>query len=316
MTGFGRFVDGARLQAMGFAGQIAKPIWEPKLLETLLVGSSPGRASEVTRSGISKTAPGRAGAEPKFRILVAEDNSTNQEVAGMMLRKLGFSADLVANGLEALEALQQRAYDLLLLDCEMPEMDGYETARRIRDPRTGVRDPAIPIVALTADAISGDRERCLQAGMDDYLAKPVEPNRLAEVLRKWLAAPGVQAGARPGPVTPRMHDVFRPDNLLDRLEGDTELARKVLAGFLGALPQQVRDLRQSVKNGDARSTCIQAHALKGAAATVAAESLRAACGELQDTAEAGNFSLASALLPRLEDEVNLLTATVRQSGLA
>jgi PAS domain S-box-containing protein len=316
MTGFGRFVAGARLQAMGFAGQVAKPIWELKLLETLLATCSPGRASEAPRGGISKTARGRAGAKPRFRILVAEDNPTNQEVAGMMLRKLGFSADLVANGLEALKALQQRTYDLLLLDCEMPEMDGYETARRIRDPRTGVRDPAIPIVALTADAISGDRERCLQTGMNDYLAKPVEPNRLEEVLGRWLAAPGAQAGGRPGPVTPRKHDVFRPDALLDRFAGDTELARKILAGFLGALPQQVKDLCLSVMKGDARSTCLQAHALKGAAATVAAESLRAACCELQDTAEAGNFSLASALLPKLEEEVNLLTATVRRSGLA
>jgi CheY-like chemotaxis protein/HPt (histidine-containing phosphotransfer) domain-containing protein len=316
MTGFGRFIEGARLQAMGFAGQIAKPIWELKLLETLLANSSPRRASEAPRSGISKTAPERAGAEPRSRILVAEDNPANQEVAVMILKKLGFSADFVANGLEALEALQRRAYDLLLLDCEMPEMDGYETARRIRDPRTGVRDPAIPIVALTADAVSGDREKCLQAGMNDYLAKPVEPNYLADVLERWLPAPASQAAGRPGPVTPKKRDVFRADTLLHRLGGDTELARKVLAGFLGALPQQIRDLRRSVENGDERTTCIQAHALKGAAATVAAESLRAACWELQDTAEAGNFSLASALLPRLEDEVNLLTATVRQSGLA
>jgi len=243
-----------------------------------------------------------------FRILVAEDNPTNQEVAGTMLRKLGFSADLVGNGLEALQALQQRAYDLLLLDCEMPEMDGYETARRIRDLRTGVRDPAIPIVAMTADAISGDRERCLQAGMNDYFAKPVEPRHLAEVLGKWLAAPPG------GQETPSMQGVFRSDTLLARLSGDRELAKKVVAGFLSRLPQQVASLRQSVEKGEAQSTSLQAHALKGAAATVAAESLRAACCELEDAAEAGNFKRASALLPKLEQAVSLLTATATETG--
>ncbi len=311
MTGFGRFVNGARLHALGFAGQIAKPIWERRLLETLLATSSQGRASEAPRSGISQTASGPAGAEPKFRILVAEDNPTNQEVAGMMLRKLGFSADLVANGLEALQTLQQHAYDLLLLDCEMPEMDGYETARRIRDPRTGARNPLIPIVALTADAIAGDREKCFQAGMNDYLAKPVEPRHLAEVLGKWLAAPVAPAGRKE---IPTMQDVFRSDTLMARLSGDRELAKKVVAGFLSRLPQQVASLRQCVEKGDAQGASLQAHALKGAAATVSAESLRAACCELQDAAEAGNFNRASALLPKLEEVAIQLTATATETG--
>jgi PAS domain S-box-containing protein len=310
MTGFGRFVAGARLHALGFAGQIAKPIWERKLLETLLATSSQGRASEAPPS-ISQTASGRAGAEPKFRILVAEDNPTNQEVAGMILRKLGFSADLVGNGLEALQALQQRAYDLLLLDCEMPEMDGYETARRIRDPRTGARNPLIPIVALTADAIAADREKCFQAGMNDYLAKPVEPRHLAEVLGKWLAAPAAPAG---GKEVPRMQNVFRSDTLMARLSGDRELVRKVVAGFLSRLPQQVACLRQCVEKGDAQGTCRQAHALKGSAATVSAESLRAVCCELEDAAEAGNFNRASDLLPKLEEAASLLTATATETG--
>jgi CheY-like chemotaxis protein/HPt (histidine-containing phosphotransfer) domain-containing protein len=314
MTGFGRPLDGARLEAMGFAGQCAKPIWERKLREALLATSSQGHESEGARKDVSQnTSPG-AGAESTSRILVAEDNPTNQDVVTIMLGKLGFSSDLVANGLEALEALRDRDYDLLLLDCEMPEMDGYETARCIRDGRGGVRNPLIPIVALTADALAGDREKCLQAGMNDHVGKPVEPSHLAEVLRKWLAAPEAQAGGQTCPVTPRAQDVFRPDALLGRLSGDSELARKVVAGFLSRLPQQVRELRLSVEKGDARSTCLQAHALKGAAATVAAESLRAACCELQDTAETGNFTRASALLPKLEEEANLLTHTVRQSG--
>jgi PAS domain S-box-containing protein len=311
MTRFGRLLDSGRLKAMGFAGQITKPIWERKLLETLLAASSPRRASEARRSSISQTAPRRPGAKPKPRILVAEDNPTNQEVAGLMLRKLGFSADFAANGLEALQALKERDYDLLLLDCEMPEMDGYEATRRIRDPRTGARNPLIPIVALTADAIAGDRENCLEAGMNAYLAKPVEPGHLAEVLEKWLAARAAPPGAQE---TPNTQEVFRPGSLLARLSGDKELARKVVTGFLNRLPGQVACLRRSVEEEDAQSSCLQAHALKGAAATVAAESLRAACCELQEAAEAGNFKRASDLLPKLEEAANLFNAAAAESG--
>jgi PAS domain S-box-containing protein len=316
MTGFGRSVDDARLQAMRFAGQIAKPIWERKLLETLLAAGNQGCIEDGAGGSISQSALPPAGAEPKPRILVAEDNPTNREVAGMVLKKLGFNPDLVANGLEALRALEGRDYDLLLLDCEMPEMDGYETARRIRDPRTGVRNHLIPIIALTADAIAGDREKCLQEGMNDYLAKPVEPRHLAEVLGKWLAAPSVQASRQSSPAAPIMQDVFRPDALLARLSGDRELARKVVAGFLSRLPQQVKTLRLSVEKRDARSASLQAHALKGAAATVAAESLRAACCELQGRAKAGDFAGALALLSKLEEAANLLTTAARQSGWA
>jgi len=316
MTGFGRSVDDARLQSTGFAGQIAKPIWERKLLETLLAAGNQGRIEEGAGGSISRSALPRAGAEPKPRILVAEDNPTNREVAGMVLKKLGLNPDLVANGVEALRALEERDYDLLLLDCEMPEMDGYETARRIRDPRTGVRNPLIPIIALTADAIAGDREKCLQEGMNDYIAKPVEPRHLAEVLGKWLGAAGAQIGRQPPGAAPTAQDVFRPDALLARLSGDRELARKVVAGFLSRLPQQVKTLWLSVEKRDAQSTSLQAHALKGAAATVAAESLRAACCELQDRAKAGDFAGALALLSKLEEEANLLTTAVRQSGWA
>ena len=111
-----------------------------------------------------------------------------------------------------------------------------------------------------------------------------------------------------------MQDVFRSDSLLARLSGDRELARKVVAGFLSRLPQQVASLRRSVEKGDAQGTSLQAHALKGAAATVAAETLRAACCELQDAAEAGNFNRVSALLPKLEEAASLLTAATTETG--
>jgi CheY-like chemotaxis protein len=188
MAPFGRQNAVERLQALGFAGQVSKPIWDRHLREALAgLGKKAGRAAPA--AGFTERSSSRFRANALARILVAEDNSTNQQVATAILNKLGYQADLVANGVDALRALRQADYDVVLMDCEMPEMDGYEATRLIREPRTGARNPHIPIVALTADAITGDREKCLQAGMSDYLAKPVEPRQLAAVLHKWLTLP-------------------------------------------------------------------------------------------------------------------------------
>jgi CheY-like chemotaxis protein len=141
---------------------------------------SPRAAEAVATNPVSRQ-PRRSS-----RILIAEDNLTNQQVALALLDKLGYEADVVADGKEALRALASSPYDLVLMDCQMPEMNGYEAAARIRDPQSGVRNSKIPIVALTAHAMQGDREKCLEAGMDDYITKPVNPRTLAAMLEKWL----------------------------------------------------------------------------------------------------------------------------------
>src|SRR5664280_1022624 len=121
-----------------------------------------------------------------IRILLAEDNLTNQQVALGILKKLGLRADAVADGVEAVRSLETIPYDLVLMDVQMPEMDGFEATGRIRDPGSAVLNHAVPIIAMTAHAMQGDRERCLEAGMDDYVSKPVSPQALAEALARWL----------------------------------------------------------------------------------------------------------------------------------
>jgi CheY-like chemotaxis protein len=127
---------------------------------------------------------------PSARILVVEDDTASQLVVQAILRKLGYEVEIADDGGKALERLQRTRYDLVLMDCEMPGMDGYETARRIRQKETGVLNPQIPIIAVTAHALQGDRENCLKAGMNDYLSKPIEPNLLARALHEWLARSG------------------------------------------------------------------------------------------------------------------------------
>jgi CheY-like chemotaxis protein/HPt (histidine-containing phosphotransfer) domain-containing protein len=247
---------------------------------------------------------------------VAEDNLTNQQVALALLKKLGYHADIVATGVEALQALRATDYDVALMDCEMPEMDGYEATRRIREPRTGTRNPGIPIVALTADAITGERDKCFQAGMTDYLSKPVEPRQLAEVLEKWLipSSGGRESNPPVGPPPATTEVIFNQEELLARLMGDRIVAGKVLAAFVSDAPRQLRTLKAMLEAGDAQGARLQAHTLRGATATVSAEALRTLCCEAQEAASAGNLHRALALVPRLEEQFKLLLATLKQSG--
>ena len=142
--------------------------------------------AQATATGVQSPASPAAAAPLKVRVLLAEDNLVNQKVALAMLRKLGIDADLAATGIEALDALVGVAYDLVLMDCQMPAMDGFEATRRIRERERGTRH--LPVVAMTANAMVGDRERCLEAGMDDHIPKPVRMEVLQRALHRWLPA--------------------------------------------------------------------------------------------------------------------------------
>jgi CheY-like chemotaxis protein len=316
MCAFGRDCKWTHMGKRGFAGHVSKPIWGRTLREALLT-LAPGATPPVTPARGDGSVR-RAATRRSARVLVAEDNATNREVAVAMLKKLGYPFDLAANGKEALQALRTSDFEIVLMDCEMPEMDGYEATRRIRDINTGTRNPRIPIIALTADAVSGDREKCLQAGMNDYLSKPVEPPQLAAILEKWLNDPAGPSAAKPDAGDPEAQPeaVFNPEAFLVRLAGDEPLARKIVAGFLNDLPGRLQSLNGMLEGGDAQGVRLLAHALKGAGATVSAEALRALFLQLQQAAAAGRLSAARVLLPEIEEQITVLKSTLKRLGWA
>jgi PAS domain S-box-containing protein len=186
MTSVGKRGDAPKAEKIGFSAYLTKPIKQSQLFNCLMVltglKSEPGPSKRkiITRHSLAEEN------KHKIRILIAEDNIINQKVALRILEKIGYRANTVANGKEAVETLKTIPYDLVLMDVQMPEMDGFEATGIIRDPGSGVLDPKIPIIAMTAHALKDDRKKCLKAGMDDYVSKPVRPNDLAKAIARWV----------------------------------------------------------------------------------------------------------------------------------
>ena len=321
LTSLGTRGDARRLQEIGFAGYAVKPVRQEELKGVLAQaltfgteGAIPSIATRHTaREAVFDFTPRKA------RILLAEDNITNQQVAQGILKKLGLSADAVANGREALEALKTLPYDLVLMDVQMPEMDGLEATRRIRSQETGRR---LPIIAMTANAMQGDREKCLQAGMNDYVTKPVSPRALAEALEKWLpeesgmqgsesriqeTEASIQQSKENQQVSPVVWDRA---GLLERLMGDEELAGIILQGFLIDMPRQIEALREYLEAGDDAGAERQAHTIKGASANIGAEALRTLAVELEQAGKSGDLE---GMKTRME-ELNQMFAEFRKEA--
>ncbi|MFH1845399.1 MAG: response regulator [bacterium] len=325
------------LGELGVAAVLAKPVKRSILWENLCAIHS-GKQRVVSKSDRAAAAA-RTGQQKKrrARILLAEDNPTNQKVARAILGKLGYEADVVDNGKDAIAALEVQAYGTVLMDCMMPVMDGYEATRRIRSSRSKVLDPEIPIIAMTANAMQGDRELCLDAGMSDYLAKPVNPHKLAEVLEKWLPDdledPVPETGAVDGPVMePVMEPVVEPvktepaqntddeifdwPGLLARVLDDEELAREVIELTLENCPILLADLQAAISDGDIDSTQRIAHTIKGSAGNSGALGLQAAALQLEKVAKIGDLPQAAELMKSLNEQLDMLTENLQQRGLA
>jgi PAS domain S-box-containing protein len=244
------------------------------------------------------------------RLLLAEDNITNQQVALGILKKLGLNTDVANNGHEALTALAHYPYTLVLMDAQMPDMDGLEATRRIRAGEEGVLWPDIPIIALTAHAMVGDREIFLQAGMNDYVTKPINPRVLSRVLAHWLQ----KVEQLPGySVHQRDHDdtklntqnqdftVWDYSELLDRAMGDQDIVYDIMITFFETLPQQLQHLQSALQDHNFSLLADYAHRLKGAAANISSLSVSTIARSLEQSAQASQFKQSQAYFHQLND---------------
>ncbi|MEQ1792844.1 MAG: response regulator [Nitrospira sp.] len=306
-----------RARKVGAKGYLTKPVRHDELrdcLRTVLgmqlipeVAESVGHAPAsrlVTRHTLAEHAERR-------RILVVEDNSVNQKLAVRMLEKLGYRPDLVENGREALAALDVGAYDAILMDCQMPVMDGFEATTAIRkNEAAGKRYVSlghIPIIAVTANAMQGDRERCLAAGMDAYLAKPIKLDDIRTTLSRWVATPSSEVAATypSGLIVPRpeRQAIFDPAQMLQNIGGDQELLTQLIDLFLERQGEILANIRQALSQSDAITVERAAHTLKGTAANLCAPEVALAASQLEAIGRLGTLQDAPTVYAHLEMEM-------------
>ena len=269
LTSFGKELDREDFADIGFVDFLNKPVKKSRLYNSLIktlnrnaVPKKKRRPQKVIFTRLAKKLTG------KIRILVAEDNIVNQKVALGMLKKMGFRADAVANGLEAIKVLETTPYDLILMDVQMPELDSLGATRIIRDKNSNIYRPDLPIIAMTACAMKEDREQCLAAGMNDYISKPVMPQDLMDAIERQLAK--LQDHSNGGPIGRQngQEVIFDQKKLMDRFAGDIVLIQKIREYFFNDTPKHLLGIKAALENKDAKAFAGITHTLKGSVANL------------------------------------------------
>ena len=335
--------DAVRFKSEGFAAFLTKPLREADFYDCLgqVMGISTKadmakELSLITRHSISESR------KAKIRLLLVEDNTTNRIVAEAILEKLGYSLDFAVNGEEALEFLKKTDYDLVLMDLQMPVMGGIEATLIIREeeqkaqtlklkgrPDSSVflfkylsRLEHIPIVAMTANAMKGDRETCMDAGMDDYIPKPIIPKIVLSVLDKWFLKTNIKkSGSLEINNTQisqsKIQDapLFDVTGLMERLDNDKKMAQIVCKGFLGDIPDQIRILKENIETENMEVLIRQAHTIKGASDSVGGVLLREVAFCMEKAGGVGDLNTIKEAVSELENEFERLKGAMEKEML-
>ena len=291
---------------------VTKPVRHSQLYNSLVMVLSGSVGQRIPVTDVAAT----GGSDPhgterheqgRGRVLVVEDNAVNQRVAVRMLETRGYRADAVANGREAVDALARRPYNLVLMDCQMPEIDGYAAtaAIRRRERAQGTAARRTPIIAMTAHALEGDAEKCLAAGMDDYIPKPVTVQRLEAVLTRWSprTGPGAPDEAVDARALAALHDLHG--------EGRPDLLAELLAVYLRDTPPRLAALHEAVARADAEALRRAAHSLKGSSSHIGAVQMARLCTDLEDQARIADLTGAPETLRRLDEAFESVRAHLR-----
>ncbi len=265
-----------------------------------------------------------------IRILIVEDNRLNQKVALAIMKKLGLSADLATGGTEAIEAIKTMSYDLVLMDVQMPEMDGIEATKKIRNSEFEARN--VPIIAMTANVMKGDRERCLEAGMNDYVSKPIDPDELLSAIEKQLSvirchssSGSCQLPAGSEQLSEKdqvlidncplaTDNCFEREELLNRLGGDESLCKKFSRMFVQRMPVEIEELNAVLDKNDPELVILQAHNIKGMCSNISAHRLRNVASEMEAAGKKGDLDGVRALIGNLKQELDKLRLLLYDSA--
>ncbi|HKF24987.1 MAG TPA: response regulator, partial [Candidatus Acidoferrum sp.] len=303
LTSAGQPEDALRCQKLGISAYLSKPIKQSELFDVMIeaLGQDLRERSQPDREAISpRVSP--------LAILVAEDNPVNQLVARRILEKLGHRVTVVGNGREALAKVQTGKFELVAMDVQMPEMDGLDATRAIRNWEKKAKGH-IPIIAMTAHAMKGDRERCLASGMDAYTSKPIRSRDLAQAIAE------VVGRARTGAPIPESasdgESVFDSGALLDGLDGNRRLLRDLLRLFRADYPQRLAEMREAIGSNDVHALEKAAHTLKGSIGNFGAKKAFATAKQLEFAGKEKDLNRAAQLLPAMESELEVLS---RQLG--
>ena len=331
LTSLGQPEDLAQLKQGGIFACLVKPARQSKLWDVLAEAraacpeQSPAQMLTLPATGASPS-PARPARLGTPRTLVVDDGTTNQMVGRLMLENLGCHVDVAANGKEAVEMLDLLPFDAVFMDCEMPEMDGYEATAEIRRRQAGQR--RLPIIAMTAKAINGDRERCLAAGMDDYISKPVRMEDLEAALERWIpdAISKPHQQPDPAPQTPNnengLGSEIDPAGLVldaevtERLRAlaqatDPSILTEIYDAFLSSAVGYSATLRQASASGNTDDLARAAHSLKGASANIGAKAVALLAHELEILGNSPSLTGAAGLVAQLEIELKRVELEIR-----
>jgi CheY-like chemotaxis protein/HPt (histidine-containing phosphotransfer) domain-containing protein len=306
VTSAGRPGDGALCEKLRISSYLLKPITPTELRDAIQLTlardeATPGEAGLVTRHSLRE-------AWGSLRVLIAEDNQVNQRLAVHLLERLGHKVEVAKSGLEAVTLFERSTFDLVLMDIQMPELDGEEATRRIREIEAARGGGRIPIVAMTAHAMKGDRERFLEAGMDEYISKPISQERVREVIRTLAsraseAGPGEAAGRAEAAVARSPGVSFDAKALLDRVDADRELLGTLIGVFKADRPGLLAGIEEALLVGDAVALADTAHTMKGALSVFGVEPARSLAEQLEMAGREKRLDTARELYERLGREV-------------
>ncbi len=303
----------ARHREIHCAACLTKPLKQTSLKSTLLQVLSP-KVANPTTSPVQEATNVNEQNKSAIRILIVEDNLVNQRLITGVLHKFGYTTTTAGNGRIALEILEKESFDLVFMDIQMPEMDGLEATRRIRNQS---RWQHLPIVAMTAHAMKGDREQCLEAGMNDYITKPIKRTEVREMIEKWTTAPPKEVKNEEIMMTENHASqsegaaslaAINIEQALSQLDGDRELLYEVIEIFVETLPELMEELQQAVTTSDATKLQGAAHSLKGAASNICAEPVRAVAQQLEEMGQRGEMDGVKNIVAELQNNVSGLVS--------